>query len=104
MPKVKARGTPPPPTPEEGLSLVQRSYWIRKEDAAALDTLKNHILLYSDVPNLDLSAVVRGLISHATEIHRQGGRNWERFAEVTIEGMNPKRRGPPPGSIKSTGT
>lgn len=85
--------------PDE-MDLVQRSYWVRKEDVVALEGLKGRVLMYTDLDNLDLSATVRGLIQYGTQVQSRGGREWEELVQAIHDVKNPKKRGVVPGSIR----
>lgn len=88
------------PAPEEGLALLQRSYWLRKQDIVNLDVLKNAALTYDDsLDNVDLSATLRGLVAYAMEVKEAGGKDWPKLVTHIAQAKNPKKRGPVSGSI-----
>lgn len=97
---AKSRKAPPAPTPEDGMALLQRSYWLRKDDIISLDDLKNGALRFDDqLDNVDLSATLRGLIAYSLEVKSKGGKDWAHMVELIGQARNPKKRGPVPGSI-----
>lgn len=85
---------------EDGLKLIQRSYWLTKEASQQLGTIKDKVFSASDLSSVDLSAVLRGLIGYADNLRSTEGPEWKRLVK-TIEGSkNPKKPGTISGSIR----
>lgn len=85
---------------EDGLKLIQRSYWLTKEASQQLGTIKDKVFSASDLSSVDLSAVLRGLIGYADNLRNAGGPEWKTLVK-TIEGSkNPKKPGTVSGSMR----
>lgn len=83
---------------QEGLDLIQRSYWVTKKNAQQLATLKSAVFDISTLSSVDLSAVLRGLIEYGEEMSRSKGPEFMQLVSLIEAAKNPKK----PGAIRES--
>lgn len=73
--------------------LVQRTYWLTREDVAALECMKGQALVESQLRNVDLSAFMRALIRQMRHHQQAHSPEWQAFTTEVPAALNPHKRG-----------
>lgn len=116
--KTPADAESPPVTPRRQLrmtetetadgkpmTLIQHSHYLRPEDAATLDAVKNKLRVLTGDTGIDVSSILRGTVSVLEELASatpasSDGKVFKRIEQEALRLRNPRRSGPPRGGIR----